>query len=98
MPEYNLAVIAGDGIGPEVITEGRKVLDAVAIQSDGLFFRVTEFPWGSDYYRETGLMMPEDGLARLSDYDAVLFGAVGDPDIPDHVTLQGLLLPMRPRL
>ena len=95
MPEYSLAVIAGDGIGPEVITEGRKVLDAVAIQSDGLFFRVTEFPWGSDYYRETGRMMPEDGLERLSDYDAVLFGAVGDPDIPDHVTLQGLLLPMR---
>ena len=95
MPEYSLAVIAGDGIGPEVIAEGRKVLDAVAIQSDGLFFRVTEFPWGSDYYRETGRMMPEDGLERLSDYDAVLFGAVGDPDIPDHVTLQGLLLPMR---
>ena len=95
MPEYSLAVIAGDGIGPEVIAEGRKALDAVAIQSDGLFFRVTEFPWGSDYYRETGRMMPEDGLERLSDYDAVLFGAVGDPDIPDHVTLQGLLLPMR---
>ncbi len=95
MAEFNLAVIAGDGIGPEVISEGRKVLDAVAAQTDGLFFRTTEFPWGSDYYRETGLMMPEDGLERLSDYDAVLFGAVGDPDIPDHVTLQGLLLPMR---
>ena len=95
MAEFNLAVIAGDGIGPEVISEGRKVLDAVATQTDGLFFRTTEFPWGSDYYRETGLMMPEDGLERLSDYDAVLFGAVGDPDIPDHVTLQGLLLPMR---
>ena len=95
MAEFNLAVIAGDGIGPEVISEGRKVLDAVAAETDGLFFRTTEFPWGSDYYRETGLMMPEDGLERLSDYDAVLFGAVGDPDIPDHVTLQGLLLPMR---
>ena len=94
-PNTVWAVIAGDGIGPEVIAEGRKVLDAVAIQSDGLFFRVTEFPWGSDYYRETGRMMPEDGLERLSDYDAVLFGAVGDPNIPDHVTLQGLLLPMR---
>ena len=95
MAEFNLAVIAGDGIGPEVISEGRKVLDAVAAETDGLFFRTTEFPWGSEYYRETGLMMPEDGLERLSDYDAVLFGAVGDPDIPDHVTLQGLLLPMR---
>ena len=95
MAEYNLAVIAGDGIGPEVISEGRKVLDAVAAQTDGLFFRITEYPWGSDYYRETGRMMPEDGLEQLSNSDAVLFGAVGDPNIPDHVTLQGLLLPMR---
>lgn len=90
-----MAVIAGDGIGPEVIAEGRKALDAVAAQTDGLFFRVTEYPWGSDYYRETGRMMPEDGLDQLSSSDAVLFGAVGDPNIPDHVTLQGLLLPMR---
>ncbi len=95
MAEYNLAVIAGDGIGPEVISEGRKVLDAVAAQTGGLSFRATDFPWGSDYYRETGRMMPEDGLEQLSAYDAVLFGAVGDPNIPDHVTLQGLLLPMR---
>ena len=101
MAEYNLAVIAGDGIGPEVIAEGRKVLDAVAGAgggadgSGGPVFRITELPWGSDYYRETGRMMPEDGLAQLAGSDAILFGAVGDPDIPDHVTLQGLLLPMR---
>ncbi len=95
MAEFNLAVIAGDGIGPEVISEGRKVLDAVAAQTGGLSFRATEFPWGSDYYRATGRMMPEDGLEQLSAHDAVLFGAVGDPNIPDHVTLQGLLLPMR---
>ena len=95
MAEYNLAVIAGDGIGPEVIAEGRKALEAVASDTPGLSFRLTDFPWGSDYYRETGRMMPEDGLARLAGFDAVLFGAVGDPDIPDHVTLQGLLLPMR---
>ena len=95
MAEYNLAVIAGDGIGPEVISQGLKVLDAVAAQSDGISFHTTEFPWGSDYYRATGRMMPADGLAQLSGCHAVLFGAVGDPDIPDHVTLQGLLLPMR---
>ena len=99
MAEYNLAVIAGDGIGPEVIAEGRKVLDAVAAGASGTddapVFRITEYPWGSDYYRETGRMMPEDGLAQLSGSDAILFGAVGDPDIPDHITLQGLLLPMR---
>ena len=95
MAEYHLAVIAGDGIGPEVIAQGRKVLDAVAARSADLRFRTTEFPWGSDYYRATGSMMPADGLAQLANCDAVLFGAVGDPDIPDHITLQGLLLPMR---
>ena len=95
MAEYNLAVIAGDGIGPEVIAEGRKVLEAVASGADGLSFQLTDFPWGSDYYRETGRMMPEDGLDQIAGFDSVLFGAVGDPNIPDHVTLQGLLLPMR---
>ena len=95
MPEYNLAVIAGDGVGPEVVAEGRKVLDALSQTSGGPTFRYTEYPWGSAYYRETGRMMPEDGLELLQGHDAILFGAVGDPDIPDHITLQGLLLPMR---
>ena len=95
MAQYNVAVIAGDGIGPEVIAEGRKVLDAVAAGTDGLSFQLTDLPWGSDYYRETGRMMPEDGLDQIAGFDAVLFGAVGDPNIPDHITLQGLLLPMR---
>ena len=58
-------------------------------------FQCTDFPWGSDYYRETGRLMPEDGLEQLEAFDAILFGAVGDPHIPDHVTLHGLLLPMR---
>ena len=95
MAQYNVAVIAGDGIGPEVIAEGRKVLDAVAAGTDGLSFQLTDFSWGSDYYRETGRMMPEDGLDQIAGFDGVLFGAVGDPNIPDHITLQGLLLPMR---
>ena len=77
---------------PEVIAEGRKVLEALA-SSGGPAFQFTEFPWGSDYYRETGRMMPEDGLEQLSASDAVLFGAVGDPNIPDHVTLQGCCCP-----
>ena len=94
MAEYSLAVIAGDGIGPEVIAQGLRALDAAAV-GGGLSFRTAAFPWGSDYYRETGRMMPADGLEQLAGYDAVLFGAVGDPDIPDHITLQGLLLPMR---
>jgi tartrate dehydrogenase/decarboxylase/D-malate dehydrogenase len=95
MAQYNLAIIPGDGIGPEVIAEGRKVLEALARSGDGLSFRYTEFPWGSDYYRETGQMMPADGLEQLQSFDAILFGAVGDPQIPDHITLHGLLLPMR---
>ena len=95
MADYNLAIIPGDGVGPEVVAEGRKVLDALAAQEAGLNFRYTESSWGSAYYRETGRMMPEDGLAQLSGCDAILFGAVGDPEIPDHITLQGLLLPMR---
>jgi tartrate dehydrogenase/decarboxylase / D-malate dehydrogenase len=97
MAEYNLAVIPGDGIGPEVVAEGKKVLDALASKTGGLSFRHTEFSWGSDYYRETGQMMPDDGLEQLKTFDAILFGAVGDPQIPDHITLQGLLLPMRRR-
>ena len=95
MAEYELAVIPGDGVGPEVVAEGKKVLVALAGGIQGLEFRFSEFPWGSAYYRETGAMMPDDGLAQLSGFDAILFGAVGDPQIPDHVTLHGLLLPLR---
>ena len=95
MAEYNLALIGGDGIGPEVVGEGKKVLDYLAAHTPGLSFNYTEYPWGSAYYRETGRMMPEDGLEQLRGQQAILFGAVGDPDIPDHITLQGLLLPMR---
>jgi tartrate dehydrogenase/decarboxylase/D-malate dehydrogenase len=97
MAEYNLAVIPGDGIGPEVVAEGKKALDALASKTRDLSFRHTEFSWGSDYYQETGQMMPDDGLEQLKAFDAILFGAVGDPQIPDHITLQGLLLPMRRR-
>jgi tartrate dehydrogenase/decarboxylase / D-malate dehydrogenase len=95
MAHYNLAVIPGDGVGPEVIAEGQKVLEALAAQTPDLSFQYTQFSWGSDYYRETGQMMPDDGLDQLRACDAILFGAVGDPQIPDHITLQGLLLPMR---
>ena len=95
MPEYKLAVIAGDGVGPEVVAEGKKILNALASQTPGLSFTYTDYPWGSAYYRETGLMMPDDGLEQLKPHDSILFGAVGDPNIPDHVTLHGLLLPMR---
>ncbi len=84
---HKIAVIPGDGIGKEVIPAGVRVLGAL-----GLDLRIDEFPWGSDYYRQTGKMMPEDGLEILRPYDAIYFGAVGDPKIPDDVTLWGLRL------
>ena len=95
MPSYSIAVIAGDGVGPEVIAEGKKTLQAVARSHGDVAFQFTDLPWGSDFYRQTGMMMPQDGLERLEPHDAILFGAVGDPDIPDHVTLHGLILPIR---
>jgi tartrate dehydrogenase/decarboxylase/D-malate dehydrogenase len=91
MSEYRIAVIPGDGIGQEVIPEGLKVLEAVQ-ERFGLRFVFEHFPWGSDYYRQHGLMMPADGLEQLRSFDAIYFGAVGWPDVPDHVTLWGLRL------
>lgn len=94
MAEHNIAIIRGDGIGVDVIEEGLKALNAVAPRF-GITFKFTEFPWGTDYYFKTGEMMPSDGLEILSKFDAIYFGAVGHPDVQDHITLNGLLLPMR---
>ena len=95
MKNYRIAVIAGDGIGPEVIAEGEKVLKKAA-RLDGSFkFSFTHFPWGCKYYLETGRMMPEDGLKTLSKFDAVFLGAVGFPGVPDNISLRGLLLEIR---
>ena len=79
MAEYKVAVIPGDGVGLEVIDEGRKALEAVAFVTDNLSFQFTEFPWGSEFYRETGKLMPDDGIETLKAFDTILFGAVGDP-------------------
>ncbi len=92
MPEYRIAAIPGDGIGAEVGAAGLEVLAALEARVPNLTFQVESFPWGSDYYREHGRMMAADGLARLKDFDAIYFGAVGDPEVPDHVTLWGLRL------
>jgi tartrate dehydrogenase/decarboxylase/D-malate dehydrogenase len=86
---HKIAVIPGDGIGKEVIPAGLKVLRALASDFE---LQADEFPWGSDYYRQTGRMMPDDGLEILRGYDAIYFGAVGDPALPDDVTLWGLRL------
>jgi len=90
---FKIASIPADGVGTEVIAAGIRVLDAIAEQSGGRFaFDWTEFPWGSQYYAETGRMMPEDGLATLAPFDAIYFGAVGWKNVPDHVSLWGLRL------
>ena len=95
MQTYHIAVIAGDGIGPEVIREAIKVLNAVA-ELDGSFrFAFAEYPWGCEYYLKTGRMMPENGLDLLRDSDAILLGAVGAPGVPDHISLRDLLLRIR---
>ena len=95
MKKYKIAVIPGDGIGPEVISEGVKVLKKVA-ELDGSFeFEFTQFPWGCEYYLEKGEMMPKDGIETLSDYDAIFLGAVGAPGVPDHISLWDLLLKIR---
>lgn len=95
MSVYKIAVIPGDGIGPEVIAEGVKVLNAVSKLDGSFSFEFTTFPWGCDYYLETGRMMPEDGIEILKGFDAILLGAVGDPRVPDHISLWDLLLTIR---
>ena len=95
MKTYQIAVIPGDGIGPEVIREAVKVLDAVSALDGSFRFSFTEYPWGCEYYLKTGEMMPEDGLEQLKDSDAILLGAVGYPGVPDHISLRGLLLKLR---
>jgi tartrate dehydrogenase/decarboxylase/D-malate dehydrogenase len=92
MKTYRIAAIPGDGIGKEVIPEGQKVLQAIAAKDQSLKFEFESFDWGGDYYRQHGVMMPEDGLDALRDKDAILFGSAGDPHIPDHITLWGLRL------
>ena len=95
MTTYKIAVIAGDGIGPEVIAEGVKVLNAVSELDKGFKFEFTFFPWGCEYYKKTGKMMAEDGVEQLKNFDAIFLGAVGAPGVPDHISLWDLLLVIR---
>ncbi len=94
MRHYKIASIPADGIGPEVIAAGLEALDAVASRDGSFTLDVTTFDWGSERWRRTGELMPKDGLDQLRPMDAILFGAVGAPDIADHVTLWGLRLPI----
>jgi tartrate dehydrogenase/decarboxylase / D-malate dehydrogenase len=94
MPAYSIAVIPGDGVGCEVVPAARRVLDHTGAQFDAQF-DFTEYDWGAEYYFSHGRMMPVAALDLLREADAILLGAVGHPDIPDHITLNGLLLPIR---
>ena len=94
MKKLAIAVIAGDGIGPEVIAAARRVLECAGAKH-ALQFGFEEFGWGAEYYFQHGRMMPPSALEVLRSFDAMLLGAVGHPDIPDHITLNGLLLPIR---
>jgi len=90
---HRVALLPGDGVGPEVIAEARRAVDAL-----GLSLEWTELPWGSAYWHEHGRMMPADALETLEAHDAILMGAIGDPSVPDHVSLWGLVLEIRQRL
>ncbi len=94
MTKHTIAVIPGDGIGKEVVPEGIRVLEAAASRFD-IAFEWQQFDWSCDTYKATGRMIPEDGLEQLGGFDAIFLGAVGFPGVPDHVSLWGLLIPIR---
>ena len=96
MKTYRIAVVPGDGIGREVVPEGLRVLEAAG-RRYGFGWRWEEFDWGCARYLRTGRLMPEDGLERIAHHDAIFLGAVGWPTVPDHVSLWGLLIPIRRR-
>jgi tartrate dehydrogenase/decarboxylase/D-malate dehydrogenase len=92
MKTYKIAAIPGDGIGKEVVAAGLRVLEACSRRDGNFKLDVADFPWGSDYYKAHGVLMPEGGIDELKAFDAIYFGAVGAPDVPDHLTLWGLRL------
>ncbi len=97
MNTYKIAVIPGDGIGPEVVFEGVKVLESVA-RAYGFALELHTLPWGSAYFDAHRRMMPQDAITQLRGFDSILFGAVGRPDLPDDLTVWGLILPIRREL
>ncbi len=92
MKRYSIAAMPGDGIGQEVIAAGLEVLPALSARHGGFALDVTSFDWGSDRFKREGALMPADGADRLRAFDAIFFGTVGAPDVPDHLTLWGLCL------
>jgi tartrate dehydrogenase/decarboxylase/D-malate dehydrogenase len=94
MSSFRIAVIGGDGIGPEVIDQAIRVADA-AVRHDGASITWNRLPWNTQHYKKHGRMMPEDGWDTLRTHDAIFLGAIGSPEVPDHITIHGVLLPMR---
>jgi tartrate dehydrogenase/decarboxylase / D-malate dehydrogenase len=94
MASYRIAVIPGDGIGKEVVPEGQRVLEAAG-RKYGIELEWDEYPWSCEYFSRNGRMMPHDGLDRIRNHDSIFLGAVGFPGVPDHVSLWGLLIPIR---
>lgn len=95
MSIFRIAVIGGDGIGPEVIEQAIRVAEAAGRRFDKAELQWNRLPWSTAYYKQHGRMLPEDGWEVLKPHDAILFGAVGDPSVPDKITVHELLLPMR---
>src|SRR5215510_14456589 len=93
---HSIAIIAGDGIGKEVIPAGLATIEA-ATRGTGLSLKFTELPWGCDYYLKHGRMMDADGFERAAEFDAIYLGAIGSPAVPDHIAVWDLLLPLRQR-
>ena len=94
---HQIALIPGDGIGKEVVPAAVRVMDGLS-KRHGFEMAYTEFPYSCEHYLKTGEMMPEGGIDKLREFDAIFLGAVGDPKVPDHVSLWGLLLPIRRRM
>ena len=95
MKTFHIALIPGDGIGPEVVAQGVKVLKAIEKMDDSVSFTFEEFPWGCEYYLQHGKMMDEEGMEQLKQFDAIYLGAVGYPGVPDHISLRELLIKIR---
>src|SRR5262245_10038614 len=95
MAVFRIAVIGGDGIGPEVIDQAIRAAEFAARKLDNAELKWNRLPWSTAYYKKQGRMLPEDGWDQLKPHDAILFGAVGDPSVPDKITVHELLLPMR---
>lgn len=95
MKYFSIAAIPGDGIGPEVVNEAYKVIKAIEDLHGGVSFELKEFDWNCERYLKNGSMMPKDGLSILKNFDSILFGAVGSPEVPDHISVWELILPIR---